>query len=69
MLLATLARLLPRARWPVFLVTPATLLRWHGELVARRGPIRALVAASAGWTSRWLTLWCGLLGRIPVEAA
>jgi len=34
--LATLAKLLPRVRWPVFLVTPATLLRWHRELVARR---------------------------------
>jgi transposase InsO family protein len=36
MVLATLAKLLPRERWPVFLVTPATLLRWHRELVARR---------------------------------
>ncbi|GIG72418.1 hypothetical protein [Planosporangium flavigriseum] len=27
MVLATLARLLPRERWRVFLVTPATLLR------------------------------------------
>ena len=36
MLLAVLARLLPRARWQMFLVTPATLLRWHRELVARR---------------------------------
>jgi len=36
MLLATLAKLLPRERWPVFLVTPATLLRWHRELVVRR---------------------------------
>jgi putative transposase len=35
-MLATLARMLPRARWPVFLVTPSTLLRWHRELVARR---------------------------------
>jgi putative transposase len=34
--LAVLARLLPRERWPVFLVTPGTLLRWHRELVARR---------------------------------
>ena len=33
--LATLARLLSRERWAVFLVTPATLLRWHRELVAR----------------------------------
>jgi len=33
--LATLARLLPRERWAAFLVTPATLLRWHRELVRR----------------------------------
>ena len=33
MVLATLARLLPRERWRVFLVTPTTLLRWHRELV------------------------------------
>ena len=33
--LATLARLLSRERWGVFLVTPATLLRWHRSLVAR----------------------------------
>jgi putative transposase len=36
MLLATLAQLLPRERWPLFLVTPATLLRWHRELARRR---------------------------------
>jgi putative transposase len=34
-LLATLAQLLRRERWAVFLVTPATLLRWHRHLVAR----------------------------------
>jgi putative transposase len=34
--LAVLSRLLPRPRWSVFFVTPATLLRWHRELVARR---------------------------------
>jgi transposase InsO family protein len=33
--LASLARLLSRERWGVFLVTPATLLRWHRDLVAR----------------------------------
>ncbi len=36
MLLAVLAKLLPRERWAAFLVTPSTLLRWHRELVARR---------------------------------
>jgi putative transposase len=36
MVLATLAKLLPRERWAVFLVTPSTLLRWHRQLVARR---------------------------------
>src|ERR1700682_862754 len=36
LILATLARLLPRERWSAFLVTPATLLRWHRELVRCR---------------------------------
>jgi hypothetical protein len=36
LMLATLARLLPRERWSAFLVTPATLLRWHRELARRR---------------------------------
>jgi hypothetical protein len=36
MVLAWLAKLLPRDRWSVFLVTPGTLLRWHRELIARR---------------------------------
>jgi putative transposase len=34
--LATLAKLLARDRWSIFLVTPATLLRWHRDLVRRR---------------------------------
>jgi putative transposase len=33
--LAALSRLLPRARWSAFFVTPATLLRWHRQLLAR----------------------------------
>jgi putative transposase len=35
-LLAALSRLLPRAHWNAFVVTPATLLRWHRELVTRK---------------------------------
>jgi transposase InsO family protein len=36
LLLTAACRLLPRSRWGSFLVTPATLLRWHRRLVARR---------------------------------
>ena len=33
--LSSLAKLIPRDRWAVFLVTPATLIRWHRQLVRR----------------------------------
>jgi len=35
-LLATASRILPRAQWQSFIVTPATLLRWHRRLIAKR---------------------------------
>jgi putative transposase len=34
--LAAASRLLPRARWRSFIITPATLLAWHRRLVAKR---------------------------------
>jgi len=34
--LAAAGRLLSRNRWPSFIVTSATLLRWHRRLVAKR---------------------------------
>src|SRR6266511_2040176 len=34
--LAALSRVLPRRAWSSFVVSPATLMRWHRELVARR---------------------------------
>src|SRR5262245_31165009 len=34
--LTAASRCLPRARWQAFLITPATLLRWHRRLVAKR---------------------------------
>src|SRR5664279_5870583 len=39
-LLAAASRALPRERWVAFLVTPATLLRWHRELVRRKWTYR-----------------------------
>jgi putative transposase len=35
-LLAALSRSLPKPAWTSFFVSPATLLRWHRQLVARR---------------------------------
>jgi hypothetical protein len=52
-LLAAASRVLPRDRWVAFLVTPATLLRWHRELVRRK------------WTYRRT----GQPGRPPIEPA
>ena len=38
--MAALSRVLPRARWSSFLVSPQTLLRWHRELVRRKWTFR-----------------------------
>ncbi len=38
--LSASARMLPRERWSSFLITPATLLRWHRELVKRKWTYR-----------------------------
>jgi hypothetical protein len=38
--LSAMSRMLPRERWAPFLVTPATLVRWHRELVRRRWKYR-----------------------------
>ena len=51
-LLAAASRAIPRDRWVAFLVTPATLLRWHRELVRRK------------WTYRKT----GRPGRPPIDA-
>jgi hypothetical protein len=66
-LLAALSRFLPRRRWNAFVVTPATVLRWHRELIARRwtylhkrpgrppvsAEIRQLVLRLAGENPSW----------------
>jgi putative transposase len=51
-LLAAASRAIPRDRWVAFLVTPATLRRWHRELVRRK------------WTHRRT----GRPGRPPIDA-
>ena len=66
--LSAMSRTLPRERWAAFIVTPATLLRWHRELVRRkwtykrrpsqgRPPIdsetRALIVRMARENRRW----------------
>jgi alkylhydroperoxidase family enzyme len=43
-LLAAASRAIPRERWVAFMVTPATLLRWHRELVKRKWTYRRPVA-------------------------
>jgi hypothetical protein len=50
-LLAAASRSIPRERWACFLVTPATLLRWHRELVRKK----------------WTYGMTGRPGRPPIE--
>ena len=51
--LSATSRMLPRERWAAFIVTPATLVRWHRELVRRK------------WTYKHRPP----LGRPPIDSA
>jgi putative transposase len=64
-LLAVLAKLLPRDRWRVFLVTPATLLRWHRDLVARRWTYPRIGHGRRGLPQATVDLVVRLAGENP----
>jgi putative transposase len=64
--LSVASRLLPRTNWSSFVITPATLLRWHRLLVAKRwtytrppgrapitADVRALIVRLARENPRW----------------
>jgi putative transposase len=40
MVIAGLAGLIPKARWTRFIIAPATILRWHRELLRRKWTFR-----------------------------
>ncbi len=60
--LAGLARLLPRPAWRGLFVQPATLLRWHRDLVGAAGATRTGVAGPV-WRRRSARWCCGWPGR------
>src|SRR5437763_9398319 len=68
LVLAVLAKLLPRERWAVFLVTPATLLRWHRELIARRWTYPKTGRDRCGLDEQSWLWWCGWRGRTRAGA-
>src|SRR5205814_3566874 len=67
MLLAALAKLLPRKRRAAFLITASTLLRWHRELIARRWTYPH-TARDRGLDEKVVTLVVRLRGRTPAGA-
>jgi hypothetical protein len=55
--LSALARLLPRPRWAAFMVTPATLLRWHRNLIARKWTYLRRRPSTLSWILTCCCVW------------
>src|SRR5919199_992239 len=57
-----LARLLPRQRWQVFLITPSTCSGGTASWLSAAGSTRPPGVAAKACRRRWLS-WCGWRGR------
>ena len=69
-LLAAASRSVPRDRWSCFLVTPATLLRWHRELVRKKWTYgKTEKPGRPPITQRFVNSSCGSHGRTHAGAA
>lgn len=67
-LFTALSRLLPRPSWAMFMVTPATLLRWHRDLIARRWTYPHRKPGRPATTASFVKRWCVWPARTPVGA-
>ncbi len=55
MMIAALADLIERERWSGFVVSPATILRWHRELVRRKWTFQHRKTAARRSILSWFT--------------
>jgi putative transposase len=67
-LLSALSRALRRSSWDAFLVTPATLLRWHRNLIARRWSYPHRSPGRPAIPANLREAVCGWPARIPAGA-
>ena len=71
--MAATSRILPRARWSAFLVSPQTLLRWQRELVRGKGTFRGgsvggrPVGCKYSITPRSCTRGCGINAPLRLQ--
>jgi putative transposase len=64
-LVAAFARLVPRERWAAFVVTPETILRWHGALARRYWTYAHRRSGRPALPGETVELIVGLAGENP----